>query len=108
MPSRGCTPLAAGLLCQPATPHQLYTCQVEAVGKKLPLVAVPYSNQAQLGFPPIREAIGRLSEWGVTVLNVADAYPPHEPGTSTNHRHLFPWQLAWRAVLDHPRRVAGE
>ncbi len=81
---------------------------VEAVGKKLPLVAVPYSNKAQLSFPPIQDAIGKLSQWGVTVLNVADAYPPHEPGTSTSHRHQFPWQSAWRAVLEHPRRSTGE
>uniref|UniRef100_UPI0024547D3E flavoprotein n=1 Tax=Nocardia carnea TaxID=37328 RepID=UPI0024547D3E len=40
---------------------------VEAVGKGLPVVAVPYSNRAQLGFPAVQEAIQKLSGWGVAV-----------------------------------------
>ncbi|MBU3067338.1 flavoprotein [Nocardia sp. NEAU-G5] len=80
---------------------------VEAVGKELPVVAVPYTNQAHFGFPPIQDAINKLSRWGVTMLNVQDFIPPHEPGTGSNYRHLFPWHTAWQAVLNHPRREGG-
>ncbi len=76
---------------------------VEAVGQQLPVVAVPFSNRSQLGFPPIQDAMHKLSEWGVTVLAGEDLEPPHEPGAGANYRRLFPWELAWRAVLDHPR-----
>jgi hypothetical protein len=75
---------------------------VEAVGKRLPVVAVPYSNDAQLGFPPIRDAMAKLSEWGVTVLVGDDVHTSHKPGTGAGQRDSFPWKQAWRAVLDHP------
>ncbi|MCU1644597.1 MAG: flavoprotein [Nocardia sp.] len=71
---------------------------VEAVGKRLPVVAVPFSNRAQLGFPAIQDAVRKLSEWGVTV----HVYEQHEPGTGENSLHLFPWEKSWRALLAHP------
>jgi phosphopantothenoylcysteine synthetase/decarboxylase len=81
---------------------------VEAVGKQLPVVAVPFSNQAHLSFPPIQDAMSKLSAWGVTVLAGDEVYPPHEPGTGVKFRHLFPWHLAWHALRDHPRFTAGQ
>ncbi len=81
---------------------------VEAVGKGLPVVAVPFSNRAQLGFPAIQDAMRDLSEWGVTVLVGDDVYEQHEPGTGANHIHRFPWALAWRSLLDHPRLARPE
>lgn len=75
---------------------------VEAVGKRLPVVAAPYSNDAQLGFPPIRDAMRKLSEWGVTVLAGDDVRTSHKPGTGAGQRDSFPWNQVWRAVLDHP------
>jgi phosphopantothenoylcysteine synthetase/decarboxylase len=77
---------------------------VEAVGKGLPVVAMPFSNWAQISFPAVQRAMRELSEWGVTVLVGDDVYKQHEPGTGgANYIHLFPWHLAWRALLDHPR-----
>ncbi|MFJ9370451.1 flavoprotein [Nocardia sp. NPDC101769] len=64
---------------------------VEAVGMQKPVVAVPYSNDAQMSFPPIRDALRNLGQWGVTVI-------PGEPGAS------LPLSKAWQALLDHPRR----
>lgn len=52
---------------------------VEAVGKGLPTVAMPFSNRAQLSFPAVTEALAKLDRWGVTVLVGDDVYRPHEP-----------------------------
>ncbi|ATL66703.1 flavoprotein [Nocardia terpenica] len=79
---------------------------VEAVGKRLPVVAVPSSNRAQISFPAIQDAIRKLSDWGVTMLIGDDVYPQPEPGAGGN-AHLFPWHLAWQAVLSHPWRAAS-
>ncbi|WP_406230299.1 flavoprotein [Nocardia sp. NBC_01009] len=73
---------------------------VEAVGKGLPVVAVPFSNQAHLGFPAIQEAITKLSGWGVTIV----AKEPHEPGAGGSQIPLFPWKDTWQALVEHPNR----
>ena len=75
---------------------------VEAVGKRQPVVAMPFSNRAQISFPAIQDAITKLTAWGVTILVGDDIYKQHEPGTGDNYVHLFPWHLAWQAVLQHP------
>ncbi|MFR9728196.1 flavoprotein [Saccharopolyspora sp. MS10] len=77
---------------------------VEAVGKGQPVVAMPFSNRAQIAFPAVREAMRRLSEWGVAVLSGPEVYEQHEPGTGDRHLHRFPWELAWRTFLTHPRQ----
>lgn len=74
---------------------------VEAVGLRLPVVAVPFVNRALMSFPPVGEAVRKLSEWGVTVL-AED--PPHEPRSGGDHRERFPWAAAWQSLLDHPWR----
>jgi phosphopantothenoylcysteine synthetase/decarboxylase len=71
---------------------------VEAVGKGLPVVAMPFSNHAQLNFPAVAEALGKLDQWGVSVLVGDGVYPPHEPGTGNDFAHLFPWRLALDAA----------
>ncbi len=77
---------------------------VEAVGKRQPVVAMPFSNWAQISFPAVQDAIATLSEWGVIVLVGDDVYKQHEPGTGERYIHLFPWHVAWEAVLTHPWR----
>jgi len=77
---------------------------VEAVGLGIPVVAVPFVNRALMSFPPIGEAVGKLSQWGVTVLTED---PPHEPKTGGVAAERFPWQGAWRALLDQPRRAGS-
>lgn len=77
---------------------------VEAVGKRQPVVAMPFSNRAQLAFPAVREAMLRLSGWGVAVLAGDEVYEQHAPGTGSEHVHRFPWHLAWREFLRHPWR----
>ncbi|HEY4007676.1 MAG TPA: hypothetical protein VGM60_21185 [Pseudonocardia sp.] len=75
---------------------------VEAVGKRQPVVAVPFSNWAQIGFPAVQEAIRNLSDWGVQVLVGDDVYKQHDPGTGEQYISFFPWHLAWRALHEHP------
>ncbi|MFE6858298.1 flavoprotein [Nocardia sp. NPDC057668] len=75
---------------------------VEAVGKRIPVVAMPFSNYAQISFPALQEAMRKLSEWGVTMLVGDEVYRQHEPGTGENYIHLFPWDIAWSAVPRHP------
>jgi phosphopantothenoylcysteine synthetase/decarboxylase len=77
---------------------------VEAIGKKLPLVAVPFTNSAHAAHPAFRENIARLRSWGVTILFERDAQPLHAPGTGADHMHLFPWRRAIEAVEDAARR----
>ncbi|MEV6287605.1 flavoprotein [Kribbella sp. NPDC051770] len=80
---------------------------VEAVGKRQPVVAMPFSNYAQISFPAVQQAMERLSSWGVTMLVGDDVYKQHEPGTGEKYIHLFPWHLAWKALLDHPWRTTA-
>jgi phosphopantothenoylcysteine synthetase/decarboxylase len=75
---------------------------VEAVGKRQPVVAMPFSNWAQISFPAIQDAMRKLADWGVTVLAGDDVYKQHAPGTGEDYIHLFPWHLAWQALHNHP------
>lgn len=80
---------------------------VEAVGKRQPVVAMPFSNWAQIRFPAIQNAVRTLTDWGVTVLVGDHVYKQHDPGTGERYIDLFPWHLAWAALLDHPWNVTG-
>lgn len=59
---------------------------VEAIGKRLPIVAVPWSNAAHAAHPAVAESLARLTSWGV--------HMPSEPGLDGP----FPWQLALSAL----------
>jgi phosphopantothenoylcysteine synthetase/decarboxylase len=80
-----CDTLALGLL-------------VEGIGKKLPLVALPFSNKAHAAHPAFVENVERLRSWGVTVLFGQDVYPLHDPGTGSQFLHLYPWGKVLEAV----------
>ncbi|MFI6228527.1 flavoprotein [Micromonospora echinospora] len=71
---------------------------VEAQGLGVPIVAVPFTNNAMATHPAFRAALDRLREWGVTVLFGDDVYPLHAPGTGERYLHTFPWQLALDAL----------
>jgi phosphopantothenoylcysteine synthetase/decarboxylase len=66
---------------------------VEAIGKKLPVVALPFTNSAHAAHPAFEENIMKLRSWGVRVLYGADVYPLHAPGTGSQHLDIFPWEL---------------
>jgi phosphopantothenoylcysteine synthetase/decarboxylase len=66
---------------------------VEAYGKGLPVVAMPYTNAAMAAHPAFRENIDRLRSWGVSVLFGDDVVELHPPGTGDRHVDRFPWAL---------------
>lgn len=82
---------------------------VEAQGKGLPIVAVPYTNAAMASHPAFLDSIGKLRGWGITVLFGEDVVPLHAPGTMESHIDAFPWRLALDALRERdnaglPRR----
>ncbi len=73
---------------------------VEAQGRGVPLVAVPYTNIAMAAHPAFLAGIARLAEWGVQVLFGDDVVPLHPPGTGERHQRTFPWHTALTALHD--------
>jgi phosphopantothenoylcysteine decarboxylase len=71
---------------------------VEGIGKRLPIVAMPFTNRAQAAHPVFAENIARLRSWGVRVLYGPDVYRLHEPGEGGNLIDAFPWRLAADAL----------
>ena len=71
---------------------------VEAIGKSVPTVALPFTNRAHAAHPAFIENVARLRSWGVTVLFGPDVYPLHEPGTGSKHLHIFPWAATLAAL----------
>ena len=69
---------------------------VEAIGKRLPIVALPSTNQAHAAHPAFPENIGKLRSWGVSVLFGAGAHALPEPGAGGTG----PDRSAWSATLD--------
>ena len=71
---------------------------VEAIGRELPVVAVPFSNRAHAAYPAFTENVARLRSWGVTVLSGPGVLPPHDPGSGDSQLRLFPWQKEIEAI----------
>jgi phosphopantothenoylcysteine synthetase/decarboxylase len=71
---------------------------VEAIGKKLPVVVLPFTNRAHAAHPAFTDNVDRLRSWGVTVLLGPKVYPLHEPGTGSRYLHLFPWKMTLAAL----------
>jgi phosphopantothenoylcysteine synthetase/decarboxylase len=65
---------------------------VEAIGKRVPTIAVPWSNAAHAAHPAFTENLGKLQSWGVQVVRAADAYPA--PDADDESPATFPWQQA--------------
>jgi phosphopantothenoylcysteine decarboxylase len=78
---------------------------VEAIGKRLPIVALPSTNQAHAAHPAFTENIGKLRSWGVSVLFGADVHALADPGVGDSDPGTFPWSAtldALDAVIPHP------
>jgi phosphopantothenoylcysteine synthetase/decarboxylase len=71
---------------------------VEAIGKRLPAVALPFTNYAHAAHPAFEENIKKLRSWGVRVLFGPDVYPLHAPGTGSQHLDIFPWGLTLESI----------
>lgn len=73
---------------------------VEGIGKRLPIVAMPFTNWAQAAHPVFEENIARLRSWGVTVLYGPEVYRLHEPGQGGQLVGAFPWHLVTDALTE--------
>ena len=81
---------------------------VEAIGKRLPVVALPSTNQAHAAHPAFTENIGKLRSWGVTVLFGAGVHALPGPGAGDTGADRFPWSATLDALGAYPARSAGD
>jgi len=70
----------------------------EAIGKRLPIVAMPFLNEAQAEHPAFESSVERLRRCGVTVLYGGELPPPHPPGAGQQRAATFPWHMALAAI----------
>jgi hypothetical protein len=68
----------------------------EAVWMRLPLVALPYLNQAQAGHPVFGRSVEFLRAAGVTVLLGDGGFLPHAP--KHGDVDAYPWDAAFAAL----------
>jgi phosphopantothenoylcysteine synthetase/decarboxylase len=71
---------------------------VEGLGKGLPIVAMPFTNDAMAAHPAFAENLAKLRAWGVRVLFGDDVVALHAPGTGESTADKFPWHLALAAL----------
>jgi phosphopantothenoylcysteine synthetase/decarboxylase len=73
----------------------------EAIGKGIPLVAMPCVNQAFVAHPQFDRSVATLRAAGVTVLYGEGGFVPNRPGEG--RPEAYPWDLvlaaAGRAVV---------
>lgn len=80
---------------------------VEGIGKKLPIVALPFTNYAQAAHPAFEENIAKLRSWGVRVLYGPEVCPLPAPGTGSQYLDAFPWELALESAGQLLRPCGG-
>lgn len=73
----------------------------EAIGKGIPLVAMPCVNQAFVAHPQFEQSVTILRGAGVTVLYGEGGFVPNRPGEG--RPEAYPWDL----VLGAAARVVG-
>ncbi len=71
---------------------------VEAIGKRLPIVAVPFTNRAHAAHPAFAENVAKLRSWGVAVLFDQGLPALPGPGTPEGQLQPFPWLQALEAL----------
>ncbi|MHA4817523.1 flavoprotein [Streptomyces aculeolatus] len=72
----------------------------EGVHMGVPVLAMPYFNQAQGAQPAVARAVETLRSQGVVYLDGAEGYEPHPP------RHGNPAGFPWDRALDATARAA--
>jgi hypothetical protein len=79
---------------------------VEAIGRRIPRVAVPFTNDAMAAHPAFGHSVRLLRSWGVEVLYGPDVLPGFGPGRGDSMVAAFPWERAWAAL--RTRGAAGD
>jgi phosphopantothenoylcysteine synthetase/decarboxylase len=75
----------------------------EAVGLRLPMVAVPWPNAALAAHPVFARSVATLREWGITLI----LDPGRLPQPGTGEAGTFPWDEL-RAILPSLRGPKAE
>ncbi|MFY1637216.1 flavoprotein [Solwaraspora sp. WMMB335] len=73
---------------------------VEAQGKGLPIVTLPFTNTALAGHPAFQESVARLRGWGIPVLLGDDVLPLQPPGAGEQLIDRIPWRLTLDVLDD--------
>lgn len=77
----------------------------EAIGRRLPVIIVPFLNTALAARQPFTRAITHLRAEGVRILlGENDGWTPHPPGTGNQRIPTFPWATA----LHHAEDAAAD
>lgn len=73
---------------------------IEAWGKGVPVVVLPYTNSAMAAYPAFLASVERLRSWDFRVLFGPDVVDLHAPGAGTTEEMMdrFPWRLALDAL----------
>ncbi|MFE5333965.1 flavoprotein [Embleya sp. NPDC056575] len=72
----------------------------EAIGLRLPIVALPFWNAAQAAHPAVDRAVATLRSCGVQVLYGEPHFVPHPPGTGGTRIPAYPWHLVLDALAE--------
>ena len=67
---------------------------VEAYGKGLPVVALPYTNREMAAHPAFQESVARLRGWGITVLFGPDVISLPVSDATEPSLDEIPWHLS--------------
>ena len=80
----------------------------EAVGKRLPVIALPFINAAQAEHPAFQASVDRLLAAGVQLLYGPNVLELHEPGAGSQRVGLFPWRLTLEALEANAARGTSQ
>jgi phosphopantothenoylcysteine synthetase/decarboxylase len=80
---------------------------IEVVGMGMPVVALPFFNDALATHIAWRRSIDTLRQMGVTVLVSPESYEPHPASQSSEILGNYPWHLALAAAEKRITRSAA-
>lgn len=72
----------------------------EGIGLGLPLVALPFLNNAQAAHPAFARSVEFLRQAGVRILLGGDGFTPSPPGQGHLQLPRYPWHLTLRTVAE--------
>jgi phosphopantothenoylcysteine synthetase/decarboxylase len=87
--------LAAGI-----ADNYALTLLAEFIGRGVPVVVVPFINQALAARQPLQDAVARLRAEGVRVLLGPGGFEPHPVGAGSTRLDAFPWSDALDQAAD--------
>lgn len=70
----------------------------EAIGKRLPIAALPFLNAAQAAHPAFERSLQTLRDAGVCILYGPEVLELHQPGQGSYRAEAFPWKQALDAL----------